>query len=267
MKKSIHTFVVLAYKESKYLEECIKSVLNQKYKSNIVIATSTPNNYIKKLAKKYNLDVIINENSRGIGGDFDFAISCGKTELVTVAHQDDIYDYEYSFEIIKKYEKNKNSIIIFPDYYEIKNDLKVFTNTNLKIKRILLFPLRFNILNGRKFWKRRSLSLGCSICCPSVTFVKAKINLPLFEYDFKCDIDWHAWETLSKYKGNFSFINKCLMGHRVHEESTTTEIINDNKRTIEDLEMFKRFWPNFIAKFINKFYVKSEKNNNVKDKR
>ena len=46
MKNSIHTFVVLAYKESNYLEDCIKSVLNQKYKSNVVIATSTPNKFI-----------------------------------------------------------------------------------------------------------------------------------------------------------------------------------------------------------------------------
>ena len=53
------------------------------------------------------------------------------------------------------------------------------------------------------------------------------------------------------------------MGHRVHEESTTTEIIHDHVRTKEDLEMFKRFWPKCIAKIINKFYVKSEKNNNV----
>ena len=33
MKDINHTFVILAYKESPLLEECIKSVLNQKYKS------------------------------------------------------------------------------------------------------------------------------------------------------------------------------------------------------------------------------------------
>ena len=55
---ALHTFVVLAYKESKYLETCIKSVLNQKYRSDVVIATSTPNDYINSLANKYNLEVI-----------------------------------------------------------------------------------------------------------------------------------------------------------------------------------------------------------------
>ena len=55
MKKNKHTFVVLAYKESKYLEESIKSVLNQTVKTNVVIGTSTPNKYISKIAKKYNI--------------------------------------------------------------------------------------------------------------------------------------------------------------------------------------------------------------------
>ena len=41
-----HTFVILAYNISDDLEECIKSVINQSVKSNIVIATSTPNDYI-----------------------------------------------------------------------------------------------------------------------------------------------------------------------------------------------------------------------------
>ena len=53
------------------------------------------------------------------------------------------------------------------------------------------------------------------------------------------------------------------MGHRIHEESTTTEIINENIRTSEDLEMFKKFWPEWIAKKLNNLYVNSENNNNL----
>lgn len=262
--KEIHTFVVLAYKESKYLEACIKSVLNQRYKSKVVIATSTPNDYISKLAKKYNLDIIINNGRKGIGVDFDFAISCAKTDLVTVAHQDDIYDYDYSYEIVSEYIKNKNSLILFPHYYEIKNNKKIYKNKNLNIKRILLLPLKLKKVSNFKFNKRLVLRFGNAIGCPSVTFNKNKVNLPIFDYNFKCDIDWHAWETLSKKKGSFVYIDKQLMGHRVHDESTTTELIKDRTRTKEDLEMFKRFWPVLIAKLINKFYIKSEQNNNVK---
>lgn len=260
--KPIHTFVVLAYKESNYLEECVKSVLNQKYKSNVVIATATPNDFIDNIAKKYKLKIIVNKNHRNIGGDFDFAINCGKTDLVTIAHQDDIYDYEYSYHLVNAYKNNKNALILFPHYYEIKGNNKIYKNKNLNIKRILLIPLRISKLGKYKMNKRLVLRFGNSICCPAVTFNKEKISTPLFEYDFKCDIDWHAWERLSRIKGAFIYINKQLMGHRVHNESTTTELINDRTRTKEDLIMFKRFWPEWVAKIINKFYVKAEDNNN-----
>ena len=261
----MHTFVVLAYKESDKLEDCIKSVLNQKYKSKVVIATSTPNDYINSLAKKYDLEVIVNEKHVDIGGDFDFAISCGKTDLVTIAHQDDIYDYEYSYEMVEAYKKNKDALIIFPDYYEIKKDNKVYNNLNLKIKRFLLRPL----LNQKKSYKmkrkRKVLKYGCAIGCPSVTFNTNKVFLPVFHGSgMKCNIDWYGWEKLSKQEGRFVYVHKALMGHTISEETTTTEIINSGLRTKEDLYMFNKFWPKTIAKIINKFYKNSEKNNKIK---
>ena len=42
-----HTFVICAYKESEFLEECILSLKKQSIKSEILIATSTPNKYIE----------------------------------------------------------------------------------------------------------------------------------------------------------------------------------------------------------------------------
>lgn len=259
----MHTYVVLAYKESEYLEKCIKSVCNQKYKSKVVIATSTPNNYIYGLANKYNLEVIINPNpGMGIGYDFDFALSCGKTELVTIAHQDDIYDFDYSYNMVRMYKKYPKSVILFSDYYEIRNENKVSSNTNLKIKRILLFPLRVKFLSAFKFWKRFVIRFGNAISCPAVTFVKNNISTnDVFKCNFVCDVDWFAWEKLSLLKGNFLFVNKKLMGHRVHEESTTTEIINERVRTKEDFVMFQKFWPRCISKLINRFYVKAEESN------
>lgn len=261
MKNNIHTFVVLAYKESKFLEECIKSTLNQTVKTKVIIATSTPNEYISKLAKKYKLEIKVNTGKKGIGYDFDFAINCVDTELVTVAHQDDIYDDNYVEEILKAYKKQKNSIIIFPNYYEIKKDKKVYKNLNLNIKRILLTPVRFNKIANRKFIKRLIIRFGDSISCPAVTFCKKQITQEVFACDLKCNVDWYAWEKLSKRKGYFTYINKPLMGHRIYSESTTSEIINDNRRTKEDYFVLCKFWPKSIAKIIAKIYSYSEKNN------
>ena len=265
--ESIHTYVILAYKESQYLEDCIKSVTNQKYNSKVVIATSTPNDYISKLAKKYKLEIIVNKDHKDIGGDFDFAVSCGKTKLVTVAHQDDIYDYEYSYEIVNAFNCNTNALILFPDYYEIKNNNKIYDNLNLKLKRFLLKPLKNRNNASKNRIKRKVLKYGDAIGCPSVTFNVEKVKLPVFYGSgMKCNIDWYAWEKLSKENGSFIYIPKYLMGHRISEETTTTEIIRAGIRTKEDYIMFKKFWPNIIAKILTRIYKGSEKNNNVKDK-
>lgn len=259
-----HTFIVLAYKESKYLEECIKSVLNQTVKTHVVIGTSTVNSYIKKLAKKYDLEVIENKNHTGIGSDYDFALHCVKSELVTIAHQDDIYDSNYAELVLKYYEKNPNASLLIPDYYEIKDDKKVYTNLNFKIKRIMLFPLRFRCLNKFKFIKRLAIRFGDPICCPAVTFVQKKMPKKVFDCELTCSVDWYAWELLSHHKGSFVYFHKNIMGHRIHEESTTTKTISQNRRTEEDIYMFKKFWPTWFANFINKFYVYAEKSNKVK---
>ena len=73
-----HTFVICAYKESKYLEDCIRSLKAQEVKSYIKIATSTPNEYIYSIANKYGIDVFVNNmkkenNISNIGNDWQFA--------------------------------------------------------------------------------------------------------------------------------------------------------------------------------------------------
>ena len=261
-----HTFVVLAYKESNDLERCIKSVLNQSVKTNVVIATSTPNKYIKDIAKKYELDIKVNKSKKkGIGIDFDFATNCVKSDLVTIAHQDDIYDYKYAEEVINLYRKYDDSLIIFTDYYELKNNKKEYSNTNLFIKRILLFLLRFHSLSKFKFIKRSSIRFGNGICCPAVTYVQKNLPTKKFDVDMKCNVDWYAWEKLSKLDGRFISSKKKLMGHTISDETTTTEIINSGIRTREDYEIFKKFWPDWIAKLLTKFYKNSEKNNKTKN--
>lgn len=63
--KEKHTFVICAYGESPYLEECICSLLNQKRKSSVLIATSTPNEHIERLAEKYHLQVKVKPGGKG----------------------------------------------------------------------------------------------------------------------------------------------------------------------------------------------------------
>lgn len=256
-QNSDHTFAVCAYKESEYLEELLISLKNQTVRTNILIATSTPNEHIRVLAEKYHLPIFVNTGEKGIAGDWNFAIESANTALVTIAHQDDIYEPEYAAEILAAINRSKSPIIAFSHYAELRKGEKVYKNQLLQIKKLLLIPMRLS--RKQIFMRRLSLSLGNPICCPAVTYVKER-NLA-FDATFVNNLDWNQWECLSKKKGEFVYIPKALMCHRIHEASTTSEMIRNNIRGQEDYKIFCRFWPKAIAKRLARVYGASEQSN------
>lgn len=257
-----HTFAICAYKESRHLEKCIVSLRKQTVKSKIIMITSTPNNYITEIAGKYGIELFVNENG-GITEDWNYAYNKAVTDYVTITHQDDIYFPQYAKSVVDNMKERKKPIIGFSDYVEIRNDKKISSNKLLKIKRLMLMPLRISMFQKNKIVRRMILSLGCPICCPSVTFFKKNIEGNPFQSGFRSDEDWEAWEKLSRVKGDFVYVPKKLMGHRIHEESETTNILGDNARQKEDYIMYKKFWPECIAKRLAKVYSLSEKSNEL----
>lgn len=263
MFKTNHTFAICAYKESPFLEECIKSLKEQTIKTNIIMETSTPNEYIKDLADKYEIPLYINEGEGGITQDWNYAYAQAKTDYVTIAHQDDVYHKCYVENLLSYVKRAKHPLLFFTDYAEIRNDKIVKTNRNLKIKRVMLFPMKTLWAWNKKWIRRRMLSFGSAICCPSVTYAKKNLPEVVFQHGFRADEDWQTWEYLSKIDGEYIFCNKILTYHRIHGDSETTKILGDNKRSEEDYVMYCKFWPKGIAKVLTKIYSNSEKSNDV----
>lgn len=256
-----HTFVVCAYKESGYLEQCVQSLLKQTEKSQIVMATSTPNDLILRVAEKHQIPLRINNGASGIAQDWNFAYSQASTDYVTLAHQDDIYEATYTARMFARMETVLKPLIFFSNYYEIRNGDKVVSNNLLRIKRLLTAPLRIKSLQQLVVARRFCLAFGSSICCPSVTFAVNNLPKEVFTVHFRSDVDWQAWEQLSRLKGSFCYDSKMLVGHRIHGDSETTKVIGEGQRTKEDMEMFQKFWPRMIAKLLTGLYASSERSN------
>lgn len=251
-----HTFVICTYKESKYLEKCILSLINQEKKSEIFIATSTPNKFIEKISEKYNIPFYVH-NSGGIGNDWNYGLSLVKTKYATIAHQDDVYCENFSITCIEQM-KNK-TIITFTNYREIKNEKIVSCGRNIKLKEKMLMPLK--TFSNSRFMRNCILSVGSPICCPAVTYNMEMLDGFKFSSEMTVSLDWEAWHRLSQLYGRFCYIPTVLMYHRIHSESETTNAISDNKRTEEDWIMFRKFWPKWISKIFLKFYTKSQESN------
>ena len=250
-----HTFVILAYNESEDLEECIKSVINQSVKSNVVVAPRPPNDYIIDLASNYSLGVMVNKEKSNKGRDYNFAVNSFNTELITIAHQDDLYDRNYTKEILKCYKKHKDATIIFTDNYEINNNVKVKKSKKLFWKRYFLFPLRFKFFQNKKFFKIRSLRRDKHICTSSITFVKKNISKSIFPTNLKFDNDWQGLIDLAKEDTRFVYLAKKLVGYRVVEKKY------DKIKAKEDEAIQTSLYPKW---YYNKFVKKHDEKNNKK---
>ncbi len=132
-------------------------------------------------------------------------------------------------------------------------------NLNLKIKWMMLLP--FRVFKKSKLIRRFVFSFGNPISCPSVTINTKIVGKKPFREDMASNIDWGTWADFMKKDGEFLYLTKYLTFHRVHEKSETSNCINNNKRLEEDYQMFCRFWPKPIAKFIMFFYKNAVKAN------
>ena len=260
-QQGTHTFVICAYKEIPYLEECVKSLLSQTVKSEILISTSTPNDFIKKIAKKYHIKLVINTGKKGHIEDFCFAYRQANTKYVTLCHQDDVYYPDFTEKIIQKMDKHRRPIIGFANYNEIRDSKTIKRSMLLRTKRIMNLPLIF--LGQFRAIRLCNLAFGNAICAPTVTYNKEMLDYPIKKSDFSSNIDWDTYDEFARMDGAFIYIPKALLGHRIHSESTTSHVIQNHTKAKEDLIMFERYWPHCIARQIAKLYKTSEKNNTL----
>lgn len=259
---SEHTFVICAYGESQYLEECVLSCINQesvlKKDSIVIMYTSTPNEMIEKISKKYNVPLFTGQGG-SIGKDWNSALNCVQTSFATIAHQDDLYLPEYGDNILKVFSKNKRLNLVFTDYFEIDNEgKKRERNINLRIKTI---GLHIMSLLPFKWYQRRIYAFGNFISCPAVSFNLNRLKDFQFDEELRMVVDWDAWERIMRKSGRIQFVPQKLMAHRIHAESETTAATQDRTREQEEYMMYERYWGKVISKLFMKLYVLNQKAN------
>lgn len=260
--KNLHSFAVLAYGESLFLENCISSLKKQTVESDIFICTSTPSEFLTKIATIHKIPIYLNEKSAGIASDWSFAYQICQTQYLTLTHQDDLYLPDYTRNCLKSLKKEE-TIIFFTDYSEIVNEQIRRNTLNFIIKKLLLFCFIIKPSIQSTLLKKKLLYFGSPICCPSVMYNKELIGDFYFSDEFKVSLDWDAWLRLVNKKGYFTYINLDLVQHRIHQESQTTKQINNNQRSKEDYKILRKIWPKYLADFFFYLYSFSQKNNHL----
>ncbi len=254
------TFVICAYKECAYLEECVLSLMAQTVTPSILISTSTPNDHIREIAAKHDIEIRINPDGGQIN-DYNFAIRQADTRLVMLMHQDEILKEDFAETVIQSMNYYKKPIIAFTDYIEMHDDVvDARQSAMIKIKKKMLLIAKFRPLMSTKLGKRLLICMGDPITHPTVVCVSSEMPDPVFESGFRACMDWDLWERLSRQKGSFVYVDKILLQHRMNDDNQTSLLLKGStSRYDEELSILRRFWPQPIAKAIMHFYSKAYK--------
>lgn len=251
-----HSFVIPVFGEPPRLAACIESILNQSCRvSQIVMSTSTPSEYLAKIAAAYQLPLFVNPGRVDIATDWNFAITRAKTSLATIAHQDDLYDESYVEIMLETKERHRDALMLFSDFREHSPDGLRPVNVNVRVKRLLCalaFGGQESLVHAAG--KRRLLSLGNPICCPSVMLNLDRLAEFTFSEKFKTNLDWEAWTRMASMPGDFVYVKKVLVSKSIHTQSETSVTIANRIREIEDRLMFEKFWPKSIASALLAIY-------------
>lgn len=250
-----HAFVVAAYRNSPYLEACLDSLASQTVPSPIVVSTSTPHVGLPDLAARHGASLHIHTPNRGIGADWNSALGATKAQLITIVHQDDVYEPQFTAAVLAGHRLHPRAGFSFVDADEITPDGRTRKcGRNLRIKRWLVgaaFTGR-RVINSR--WRKRILlGFGNPILCPGVTFNRALTPDFAFREDMRTNMDWLAWLELAR---NWPILrlSGTLLHRRVHEGSETAACLDDGTRQQEDEMVFRMIWPRPVGKAIAGFY-------------
>lgn len=261
MNKILHTFAICAYGDSPYLEQCIRSVTGQTVRSEVLLCTSTPSPYLGRLAERYGIPLRVRRGQPGIREDWQFAWQQASGELVTIAHQDDIYRKNYMEELMLAYGRYPDMAVFASDYMTIRmvdgRAVDDTFNPVWLVKKLLRIPLRARLLSGSRYLKLSALALGNSICCPTCTYSKPLIGDKLFDSDFTFALDWDNLCTLAARRGRFILSEKPLLAYRVHSQAATYASIHNQKREEEENAMFRKIWPAPVAALLMRIYKKA----------
>lgn len=251
---SDHAFVVLAYERSPFLGACLASLKAQTLAARILIVTSTPNLDIAAQAQRHDLELKVNPDRAGMAADFNFGLGASGARLVTLVHQDDLYQPAFLQRTLDLFAHRPQGALSFTGYREIDDTDRV-RRSKISIANDLLTAASLgNTDTVTSLRSRLFLGLGCAIPCSSVTFDMEKLAGFSFSTDLSCCMDWDAWWRLRQEGALFLRTGERLVHRRYNGQTATAQAKREGRRQSEDLAVLRAIWPWRIGDLVHRVY-------------
>ena len=234
--------IIPVYNSDKYLDKCLNSIINQKFKDYEIIiindgSTDNSKNIIDEFKQNHKNIVIIDKENEGIGKARNDGIKKATGEYITFVDSDD-YIKEDMLKTFYEFAKKNNLDLVTGTYYKIKNNKETFFESkkfkigNVKTSPQILFSVEYGPC--AKLYKRQLL-----------------INNNIY------------FEEDKKYE-DMPFVSKCLLKSQligqitepyycylIHENSQTTTI---DKKIFDIFDILKII----INYYKKEYYLKDE---------
>ena len=204
--------IIPYYKKKKYINETIKSILNQTY-TNIEIVIVYDDiikndlNYLNEnYSKNENIKIIVNDKNLGAGQSRNIGIANSKGKYVAFIDADDLWDKE---KISKQIEyMKKNNFQVSHTSYKIINE----NGQTLGLRK------------SRKFNNYRDILTSCDIGLSSVLIKKNLITDEIKFANLKTKEDFVLWLKLLKSGLEIGSLEEILMTWRKTKGSLSSSI-------------------------------------------
>lgn len=243
MDDTQHSFIVPAFGDSPFLEDCLESLRTQTTKSRVVVSTSTPSAHIASACRRYGATLRVNPQRRNIGSDWNWALRRADTRYVTFAHQDDVYKIPFLARTLDLFRRHPEGALCFTGYQEIGDDGAARSSRISRVKHALEAVALGRSEAPSALRMRFFLSFGNPLPCSAVTLDRKHLPDFAFSTELASNLDWDAWWRLLSEGRRFLHAPERLVGRRHNGLTETSRLIRDGRRACEDREMFRRIWP------------------------
>lgn len=234
--------IIPNFNHSRFLDERIKSVLNQTYKKFeiIILDDKSTDNSLLVINQYRNhpqvSQIVINkENSGSPFKQWQKGFLLAKGSLIWIAESDDLCEPTFLQNLITYFEQNNNLALAFCRSLVIdENDNKkdIFQSTFSK-----------DIYKGEEFIRKKIIWGNCVVNASSAIFRKDIACIIDKGYmNFKGVGDWLFWTEIAE-KGDVAIINEPMNYYRFYGQNTTTA----NRKTGNEIREAKRVFDYFAA--------------------
>ena len=229
-----------SYNQGNFIEQTIKSVLNQNYPNlEYIIVDGGSTDGTLEILRKYDTKIIWkSEKDKGLADAINKGLRLATGEIVAYINSDDIYATGALEKIGRFFQENPQTMwacgkckIIREDGEEIFRSITWFKNFWLKkYSYNKLLVINF-ISQPAVFWRRKLIE--------DIKFFNCNLNFAM---------DYEYWVRIGK-KYNPAVINEYLASFRIHSKSKGT--VSYSKQFKEELNIAKLYSSNCLLVFLH----------------